>query len=59
MSSLLPSTGSSPYILVHIVGPLATTIQCGVNEMAVIKACTSLRGFETKLSIFEIVTQLF
>ena len=27
MSSLLQSTGSSPYVLVHIVGPLTATIQ--------------------------------
>jgi len=27
MSSLLQSTGSSPYVLVHIVEPLATTIE--------------------------------
>jgi len=26
MSSLLQSTGSSPYVLVHIVGPLAATV---------------------------------
>ena len=26
MSSLLQSTGSSPYVLVHIVGPLAATL---------------------------------
>jgi len=27
MSSLLQSTCSSPYVLVHIVGPLAATVQ--------------------------------
>ena len=28
MSSPLQSTGSSPYVLVHIVGPLAATVSC-------------------------------
>ena len=30
MSSLLQSTGSSPYVLVHIVGPLAATLPGGI-----------------------------
>ena len=33
MSSLLQSTGSSPYILVHIVGPLAATLPV-TNQLA-------------------------
>jgi len=32
MSSLLQSIGSSPYVLVHIVGPLAATIRCLCNK---------------------------
>ena len=32
MSSLLQSTGSSPYVLVHIVGPLAATPSIHVSE---------------------------
>ena len=31
MSSLLQSTGSSPYVLVHIVGPLAATISLSLQ----------------------------
>jgi len=33
--------------------------QCGMNQMAVIQAQTILMGFQTKLSLFKIGTQLF
>jgi len=33
--------------------------QCGMNKIAVIQARTILTGFQTKLSLFKIVTQLF
>jgi len=33
--------------------------QCAMNEMAVIQARTILTGFQTKLSLFKIGTQLF
>jgi len=40
MSSLLQSTGSSPYVLVHIVGPLAATI---ASVFKVLQSCNAGR----------------
>jgi len=41
MSSLLQSTGSSPYVLVHIVGPLAATLLLWLENLSGI--CANLR----------------
>jgi len=60
-------------IMAHLCGSRAVTdqisfdhkfgkpdlTQCDMNEMAVIQARAILTGFETKLSLFKIGTQLF
>jgi len=40
MSSLLQSTGSSPYVHVHLVGPLAATLHCVRNFTLVLGVAT-------------------